>query len=124
MKNSLLYRLTLYAIRWQLSTPILAVTLIWLSEVNMVIATIVANFIGSMIFFWVDRKIMETPIGLALWEIKEDVVCVDCGKVSTGYRLVQTKNYDRIKDPSPEFRCKECSDKKKVALSKTGVIVE
>lgn len=47
----------LYLIRWQLSSPILAVCLVWLGGFNVVIATIIANLIGGCIFFWVDRWI-------------------------------------------------------------------
>jgi len=46
--------LVLYAIRWQLSTPILwAVT----SRLNGWRGAAVANLIGALIFFWVDRWI-------------------------------------------------------------------
>jgi len=49
----------LYLLRWQLSTPILAVCLIWLAGLGEVWATIVANLIGGLIFFWVDRLIFK-----------------------------------------------------------------
>lgn len=47
----------LYLIRWQLSTPILALVLILLADMNTLHATIIANLIGGLIFFWVDRLI-------------------------------------------------------------------
>lgn len=47
----------LYLIRWQLSSPILAVCMVWMGGWNVIIATIVANLIGGCIFFWVDRWI-------------------------------------------------------------------
>ena len=47
----------LYLIRWQLSSPILAVCMVWMGGWNVAIATIVANLIGGCIFFWVDRWI-------------------------------------------------------------------
>jgi len=47
----------LYLVRWQLSSPILAVCLMWMGEWNVAIATIVANLIGGCIFFWVDKWI-------------------------------------------------------------------
>ncbi len=47
----------LYLIRWQLSSPILAVCLMWMGDWNVAIATIVANLIGGCIFFWVDKWI-------------------------------------------------------------------
>lgn len=47
----------LYLVRWQLSSPILAVCMVWMGGWNVAIATIVANLIGGCIFFWVDRWI-------------------------------------------------------------------
>ena len=49
----------LYLIRWQLSTPILAVCVIWLASLGTTWATIIANFIGGLIFFWVDKWIFN-----------------------------------------------------------------
>ena len=50
-------KFVLYLIRWQLSSPILAVCLVWMGGWNVAIATIVANLIGGCIFFWVDKWI-------------------------------------------------------------------
>lgn len=47
----------LYLIRWQLSSPILAVCMVWMGGWNVAVATIVANLIGGCIFFWVDKWI-------------------------------------------------------------------
>lgn len=47
----------LYLVRWQLSSPILAVCMVWMGSWNVAVATIVANLIGGCIFFWVDRWI-------------------------------------------------------------------
>lgn len=47
----------LYLLRWQLSTPILAVCLVWLGGLDELWATIIANLIGGLIFFWVDKYI-------------------------------------------------------------------
>ena len=49
----------LYLLRWQLSTPILAICLIWLAGLGELWATIVANLIGGLIFFWVDKWIFK-----------------------------------------------------------------
>ena len=49
----------LYLIRWQLSSPILAVCMVWMGGWNVAVATIVANLIGGCIFFWVDRWIFR-----------------------------------------------------------------
>lgn len=57
-KNSLM-RFLLYLGRWQLSSPLLALCLIWLEPVGTVWATIIANLIGGIIFFWVDKLIFK-----------------------------------------------------------------
>jgi hypothetical protein len=47
----------LYAVRWQLSTPIL-----WLVIKKLgpgIKGTVIANFIGSIVFFFVDRWIFH-----------------------------------------------------------------
>lgn len=48
----------LYLIRWQLSTPILALVL-YLLNMNQLVETIIANLIGGMIFYWIDKKIFN-----------------------------------------------------------------
>jgi len=121
--GSLIKKYAMYLGRWQLSTPILALVLFWLNDWNITLATIVANLIGGLIFFWVDKYIFKTNYLHPLWEIKDDVTCADCGITCKGYRLVKTKNYDRLNDPHPEFRCTECSAKKKEKLEQAGVAV-
>jgi len=110
----------LYLIRWQLSTPILALCMYYLTF-NVTVRTILANLIGGLIFFWVDRYIFKSTIFSALWEIKEEIKCVDCNAVSKGYRLVKTKNYDKIEDKYPEFRCEKCSNIKLDQLKQKGI---
>jgi hypothetical protein len=121
--NVNLKRYGLYLVRWQLSTPILALVLLWLSKMNEWIATVIANLIGGLIFFWVDRFIFTNRKLEDQWEVRENIKCVDCGKVTRGYRLVKTRNYDRTKDPLPEFRCEHCSEKKTQELRGRGVEV-
>ena len=116
-------RYGLYLIRWQLSTPILAAVLYLLAGLGALTATVIANLIGGLIFFWVDRLIftsrtLATP---AWWEVREEVRCVDCSTIARGYRLVMTKDYDRTNDPAPEFRCEACSKKKSEELKRRGV---
>ena len=48
----------LYLLRWQLSTPILALV-IYLLNTNAIIETVIANLIGGMIFYWIDKKIFS-----------------------------------------------------------------
>lgn len=52
-------RFLLYLLRWQLSTPILAIVLHFTTNWNYIASTIVANLIGGIIFFWVDKWIFE-----------------------------------------------------------------
>ena len=114
-------RYVIYLIRWQLSTPILAGVLALLGGLGALTATIIANLIGGLIFFWVDRFIFTSETLATQWEVREEVRCVDCGTVARGYRLVRAKDYDRSGDPAPEFRCEECSKKKSEELRKKGI---
>ena len=116
-----LRRYALYLVRWQLSTPLLAVVLIWLASIGPLAATIVANLIGGLIFFWVDRFIFTSPAIGPAWEVREQVRCADCGAVCRGYRLVRSGGYDRSADPSPQFRCEPCSTRKTQELRESGV---
>ena len=102
----------LYLVRWQLSTPVLAIVLILLANISTVMATIIANLIGGLIFFWVDRFIFRSLSKNPLWEIRDDIVCVDCGKQGRGYRIAEWMGYDRKLDKNPQFRCEICKDKK------------
>ncbi|MFA5055566.1 MAG: hypothetical protein WC562_05265 [Dehalococcoidia bacterium] len=114
----LLRRYILYLIRWQCSTPILAPIIavfkhspIWGTKEDW-IGAIVANLVGGLIFFWVDRWIFKKTDILRgeVWEIQQDIVCADCGTiVDRGYRLAKASNYDHTNDKRPEFRCKKCS---------------
>jgi membrane protein YqaA with SNARE-associated domain len=57
-------RYFLYLARWQLSGIVLAPVLYLMTGANPMesaIATIVANLIGGMIFFWIDRRIFKKP---------------------------------------------------------------
>lgn len=105
-------RYVLYLIRWQLSTPILAVVLSLLSSTNTFVATIIANFIGGLIFFWIDKIIFQKKSHVPLWEIKENVKCADCHRKTTGYRIVQWFNYDKTNDEKPQYRCDICRKNK------------
>lgn len=63
-----------YLIRWQLSTPILTLVLVVLADLNPLYATIIANLIGGLIFFWVDKIIFRSVTKTPYWEIRDDVV--------------------------------------------------
>jgi hypothetical protein len=117
-------RYGLYLLRWQASTPILAGVGIILVSMGQLVAAIVANLIGGLIFFWVDRYIFTCQSFAAQWEVKDTITCVDCGKIARGYRLSKSGNYDRSQDHEPEFRCEECSKKKTEELKDRGVKTE
>jgi len=51
-------RFLLYLLRWECSSPILALVL-YLLNVNEILETIIANLIGGMIFYWVDKLIFK-----------------------------------------------------------------
>ena len=108
----------LYLIRWQLSTPILAIVLKLLSNMSTLSATIIANFIGGLIFFWIDKFIFRKKSDIPLWEIKDEVECYDCHKNAKGYRIVSWGNYDRTEDKNPQYRCKDCSINKMKTIEK------
>ena len=110
-----------YLLRWQLSTPILAFVIWWLSDYNGLVATITANLIGGLIFFWVDKLIFKGKTIFTMWESRNDIECVDCGTKCVGYRLVKTDNYDRSSDEKPQFRCPTCSAAKTEELRQRGV---
>ena len=114
-------RYLLYLIRWQLSTPILAAVLYFLASMSALTATIIANLIGGLIFFWVDQFIFTSQSLAAQWEIREQIRCADCGTIARGYRLVRAKNYDRTEDAHPQFRCENCSKRKSEELKARGV---
>ncbi len=116
-------RYGLYLLRWQASTPLLAVVGILLASMGQWVAAIVANLIGGLIFFWVDQFIFTSQSLAAQWEVKENITCVDCGRIARGYRLVRSGDYDRTHDHEPEFRCEECSEKKTAELKERGVKV-
>ncbi|MGI6515093.1 MAG: hypothetical protein GX052_01905 [Syntrophomonadaceae bacterium] len=114
----------LYLFRWQLSTPILAGVLYFMKGFSVTASTIIANIIGGLIFFWVDRFIFTSPHLAPQWEIREEVKCADCGDIAKGFRLVRTRNYDRTRDKNPEFRCERCSQRKIQELKMRGVMVD
>jgi len=51
-------KLLLYLCRWQLSTPVLFLVVVLL-PFNLIVKTIIANLIGGLIFYFIDRKIFN-----------------------------------------------------------------
>lgn len=117
-KMDMLKKYFFYLIRWQLSTPILTVVLLLLSGMNTLWATVIANLIGGLIFFWVDKFIFKKISRKPVWEIEEDVTCADCGRVGTGYRITEWLGYDRTNDQAPQFRCEACRKAKMEEVSR------
>jgi hypothetical protein len=117
-------RYGMYLLRWQASTPILAGVGILLASMGQLVAAIVANLIGGLIFFWVDQFIFTSQCLAVQWDVRESITCVDCGKVARGYRIVKSGDYDKTHDPEPEFRCEACSKKKTEQLKERGVRTE
>ncbi|MFA5271380.1 MAG: hypothetical protein WC412_03445 [Candidatus Omnitrophota bacterium] len=112
-----LRKFVLYLLRWQLSTPIL-----WLVLRNLgvgVWSTVLANFIGGAIFFWVDRFIF-TSYAVEVWQFKDKGRCDECGKEESLWRLVKAPNYDKSNSAS-HFLCMQCSKKKTDELREKGV---
>ncbi len=120
----MLQRYLLYLLRWQLSTPILAVCVVYFACLGSMWSTVIANLLGGLLFFWVDRFIFSGKISEPIWAVRDRVACVDCGRVARGYRLVLADRYDRRRDSDPEFRCETCSQAKADALRNEGVVIE
>ena len=116
-------RYLIYLLRWQLSTPILAVCVAVFASFGSVISTIIANLIGGLLFFWIDRLIFSKKYKNAVWSVKPKAICADCGAIGRSYRLVESGTYDRSTDPDPQYRCESCSVKKCEQLSARGVLV-
>lgn len=112
----------MYALRWQLSTPILAVCVIYFKPFGDTVSTIIANAIGACIFFWVDRWLFRrTTLFGEIWEVRDTAVCADCKVIERGYRLVRVGEYDKTDDKHPEFRCIKCSARKYHGMFKRNV---
>lgn len=99
----------MYLLRWQLSTPILSGALVVLSGIPVLWGTVVANLVGGLIFFWVDRFIFRKTSKLPQWEIVEIAECAECGREARCYRIVSWGKYDRTNDSNPQYRCRDCS---------------
>ena len=108
----------LYLVRWQLSTPILAgVIFLLTNHMNALWITVIANFIGGLIFFWVDKFIFRVKSKYPLWEIKDDTVCYTCGKLGRCYRIVEWRGYNRRVVKNPQFRCETCKEQKMAEIA-------
>ena len=121
-KNNLAKKYLMYLGRWQLtSLTLYPIVLVFGASPS---GIILANLLGGLIFFWVDRWIFTGKSFPPMWQVAENIVCCDCGKNTIrGYRVVLAFNYDRRKDKKPEFRCENCSIKKTEELRARGLQV-
>jgi hypothetical protein len=104
-----------------LSTPLLAWCVIVFAFLGATWATVIANLIGGLIFFWIDKFIFQSESLDANWQVQEKVECADCGNLTRGYRLVKSKNYDKSHDKHPQFRCEKCSEIKTKQMQSHGI---
>jgi hypothetical protein len=103
-------RLGLYLCRWQLSSIILFPCVYYITD--KLWATIIANFVGGLIFFYIDKFIFTSKVlGVEEWHVLNYGNCGECGTSGRLYRLVRTKGYDRS-NAKPVYLCKSCSSKK------------
>ena len=73
----------LYLGRWQLSTPILAIVVGLVAGWQ---GAVLANLIGGLIFFWVDRFIFRKGCSCeSLQPVQRGSECDACGLTSASY---------------------------------------
>jgi hypothetical protein len=114
----------MYLFRWQLSTPILAPLVAFGTgtatfSVKAWEWSAIANLIGGLVFFWVDKFIFTSSKIDPIWQVIDMTVCEDCHHLGRGYRLVQSGNYNKAHS-YPEFRCEKCSIEKYNQLRAEG----
>jgi hypothetical protein len=119
-------KFVLYFIRWQMSSPILAIVIAivkgspnWFGTAEDWYSAAIANAIGASIFFWVDRFIF-TSKAVEMWHVIKEGTCDNCGKVTELWRLTLAPGYDKRQD-EPKYLCMECSKKKTDQLRKSGI---
>jgi hypothetical protein len=121
----------LYLIRWQLSTPVLAPIIAWFSgspywfgTPETWAASSVANLIGGLIFFWVDRFIF-TSKAVEMWHFIPEGKCdnPECGEIAPLWRLTLAPGYDKRKD-EPKYLCISCSKAKTDELRAKGIKIK
>lgn len=52
-------RFALYLLRWQASTIILAPCIAWLGALGPIASAAIANLIGGVLFFFIDKRIFK-----------------------------------------------------------------
>ncbi len=66
---------------------------------------------GAMVYF-VDRLIFGSGRVPIPWEVKRRVVCAECGRLGTCYRVAEARCCTAATSGAPPFRCEECAIKK------------
>jgi hypothetical protein len=85
---------------------------------------VVTNLIGGLLAFRVDQSIFTSQSLAAQPEVRENITCMNCGKIARGHLLVRSGDYNRTNDYIPAFRCGECSRRKLELLKERGVKTE
>ena len=127
--KELLLRYFLYLIRWQLSTPILAPVVAYFKHSpNMFgtaedwIGATVANLIGGIIFYWIDRFIFTSKkLDVPIWDVVHTGTCNKCSAIGRVYRLIIHGEYNRM-HAEPLWLCEKCSSEKYTQLIEDGKV--
>jgi hypothetical protein len=95
-----------------MSTPLLAPCVMYFSNLGFWGSAFIANLIGGLIFFWIDRLIFKKEtLYTEQWEVKHNGKCICCNYEGRVYRLIKAPGYDRTNAP-PLYRCESCSIEK------------
>ncbi len=115
-------RYLLYLARWQLSTPVLALWLYLFHLGGTAFSTIMANLMGGLLFFRVDRYLFKSE-WFEVWQVTEGR-CHECGEAfEVLFRLIRAPAYNRLYS-MPAFLCIECSKRTIAALRARGIPVK
>jgi hypothetical protein len=77
------------------------------------IVAIVVNLIGGLIFFRAGQFIPASQSLAAQWEVKENITCIDCGRIIRRYRLVRSGDMTRSLITSQNSGAKTAHAKKR-----------
>jgi predicted nucleic acid-binding Zn ribbon protein len=122
-------RFAAYFLRWQLSSPILAIVIAivkgspnWFGTAEDWYSAAIANAIGACIFFWVDKFIF-TSAAVEMWHFIPEGNCDECGNRTELWRLTLAPGYDKRTD-EPKYLCMECSKKQTDKLRAKGIKIK
>jgi hypothetical protein len=114
-------RYLLYLVRWQFCAPVLALV-IWLVHLPTLRQTVVANPIGGLIFFRVDRFMFRSRSveRFEQWETRIGA-CHHCGSYGALQRPIRAPGYDKRDDRVPQYRCPACLARKAEEVEGRGI---